>query len=32
MVTDLPADWKPEPFKGQTIDLGVPEAKAVGAA
>ncbi len=28
MVTDLPDDWKPEPFKGQTIDLGVPEAKA----
>jgi alpha-galactosidase len=27
MVIDLPADWKPEPFKGQTIDLGVPEAK-----
>ena len=27
MVTDLPADWTPEPFKGQTIDLGVPEAK-----
>ena len=27
MVTDLPADWKPEPFKGQTVDLGVPEAK-----
>jgi alpha-galactosidase len=27
MVTDLPADWKPEPFKGQTIDLGVPEAR-----
>jgi hypothetical protein len=27
MVTDLPADWKPAPFKGQTIDLGVPEAK-----
>ena len=27
MVTDLPPDWKPEPFKGQTIDLGVPEAK-----
>ena len=27
MVTDLPADWKPEPFKGQTIDLGVPEAE-----
>ena len=27
LVTDLPADWKPEPFKGQTIDLGVPAAK-----
>ncbi len=27
IVTDLPPDWKPEPFKGQTIDLGVPEAK-----
>jgi alpha-galactosidase len=27
MVTDLPADWKPEDFKGQTIDLGVPGAK-----
>ena len=27
MVTDLPKDWRPEPFKGQTIDLGVPEAK-----
>jgi alpha-galactosidase len=27
MVTDIPADWQPEPFKGQTIDLGVPEAK-----
>jgi hypothetical protein len=27
MVTDLPADWQPEPFKGQTIDLGAPEAK-----
>ena len=27
MVTDLPADWKPEEFKGQTIDLGVPAAK-----
>jgi melibiase-like protein/glycosyl hydrolase family 36 len=27
MVTDLPDDWKPEPFKGQTIDLGLPEAK-----
>jgi alpha-galactosidase len=27
MVTDLPQDWEPEAFKGQTIDLGVPEAK-----
>jgi hypothetical protein len=26
-VTDVPPDWQPEPFKGQTIDLGVPEAK-----
>jgi alpha-galactosidase len=24
MVTDLPLDWKPEEFKGQTVDLGVP--------
>lgn len=27
MVTDLPPGWKPEEFKGQTIDLGVPAAK-----
>lgn len=27
LVSDLPADWKPEEFKGQTIDLGVPAAK-----
>ena len=27
MVTDLPPDWKPEDFKGQTIDIGVPEAR-----
>lgn len=27
-VSDLPHDWKPEPFKGQTIDLGVPAAQA----
>jgi hypothetical protein len=26
LVTDLPPDWKPEEFKGQTIDLGVPAA------
>lgn len=28
MVSDVPWDWKTEPFKGQTIDLGVPEAHA----
>ena len=27
-VSDLPADWKPEEFKGQTIDIGVPAAAA----
>ena len=27
MVADVPKDWQPEPFKGQTIDLGVPEAQ-----
>ena len=26
MVTDLPPEWKPEDFKGQTVDLGVPSA------
>jgi hypothetical protein len=26
MVSDLAPDWKPEEFKGQTIDLGVPAA------
>jgi hypothetical protein len=26
LVSDLPPDWKPEEFKGQTIDLGVPAA------
>ncbi len=26
MVSDVPPDWKPEEFKGQTIDLGVPAA------
>ena len=26
LVTDLPPDWKPEEFKGQTLDLGVPAA------
>jgi len=27
MVTDLHSDWEPEPFKGQTVDLGVPAVK-----
>lgn len=26
MVSDLAPDWKPEDFKGQTVDLGVPAA------
>jgi alpha-galactosidase len=28
LTTDLPATWQPEEFKGQTIDIGVPKAKA----
>ncbi len=28
LLTDLPSDWKPEEFKGETIDIGVPAAKA----
>jgi melibiase-like protein/glycosyl hydrolase family 36 len=28
LVSDVPDDWKPEPFKGQTIDIGAPEAEA----
>lgn len=28
LVADVPADWKPQEFKGQTIDLGVPAAEA----
>lgn len=27
-VADTPPDWKPQEFKGQTIDLGVPAAQA----
>jgi hypothetical protein len=27
MVADLPADWKPEEFKGTTVDIGVPAAR-----
>ena len=28
LVNDLPPAWKPEEFKGQTIDIGVPAAHA----
>jgi Melibiase/Glycosyl hydrolase family 36 C-terminal domain len=28
LVADVPPEWKPQPFKGQTIDIGVPAAKA----
>lgn len=28
LVTDLPPNWKPQPFKGRTVDLGVPAAHA----
>jgi hypothetical protein len=31
LVTDLAPDWKPEEFKGQTIDLGVPAARDYAA-
>lgn len=31
LVTDLPPDWKPLEFKGQTIDLGVPAAQDYAA-
>ncbi len=27
LITDLKPDWKPEEFKGQTMDIGVPEAE-----
>lgn len=27
LTTDLPANWKPDEFKGQTIDIGDPPAK-----
>ncbi len=27
-VADVPTDWKPEEFKGQTIDIGEPAAQA----
>lgn len=28
LLNDLPIDWKPEEFKGETIDIGLPAAKA----
>jgi hypothetical protein len=31
LVNDAAPDWKPEEFKGQTIDLGVPAAQAYAA-
>jgi hypothetical protein len=31
LVSDLPPDWKPEEFKGQTIDIGVPAAHEYAA-
>jgi len=31
LVKNVGLDWKPEEFKGQTIDLGVPAAKAYAA-
>jgi len=27
LITDLPPGWKPEEFKGQTVDVGVPAAR-----
>ena len=27
-VSNVPDDWKPQPFKGQTIDIGAPGAQA----
>jgi hypothetical protein len=31
LVADVAADWKPEEFKGQTIDIGVPAAHEYAA-
>ena len=28
LVNDLPPDWKPEEFKGETVDIGDPDAHA----
>jgi hypothetical protein len=27
LVTDVPAEWKPEEFKGKTVDMSVPAAR-----
>ena len=32
LTTDAPADWKPEDFKGITIDIGLPAARNWAAA
>ena len=32
LVADLPPDWKPEEFKGHTIDIGVPAAHVLRSA
>lgn len=32
LIDDVSADWKPEEFKGQPIDLGVPAARSYAAA
>jgi hypothetical protein len=32
LVADVPPHWAPQAFKGQTIDLGVPAAKAYAQA
>jgi len=31
LISDVAPDWKPEEFKGRTIDIGVPEASAYAA-
>ncbi len=31
LISDIAPDWKPEEFKGRTIDIGVPEARAYAA-
>ena len=32
MISDLKPDWKPEEFKGQTVDIGVPAAEQWAAS